>query len=101
MQTDGVVELEDFGGFNLQLAAEAGVVFVGKRDDGVKAVVAAIELDHDQDPLVRLSRGREGRLRQKGRHQRREGNERGLLKELAAGGHFMVPLKWWAGAHLR
>src|SRR5688572_8749577 len=69
MQADRVVELRNFIGFDSQLAAEAGVVLVGKWNDSVQAIVSTVELDHDQDSVVRLGGGREARSRKERRHQ--------------------------------
>src|SRR5579871_147595 len=58
MQADGVVDLDQAGQWQAQHAAVPGIALVGERDHRVDAVVAAIELDHDQDPAVFLRFGR-------------------------------------------
>jgi hypothetical protein len=52
-----------------------GVALVLEGNDGVDAVVAAVELDDDEDAAVALRRGGAGRLHQEGRHGRGQGHQ--------------------------
>jgi hypothetical protein len=53
--------------------AMLGVPFVGERDNGVNAVVAAVELDHNKHSAVALHFGGPRGLRQETRNGWRKG----------------------------
>ncbi len=66
MEPEGAVEWEDLVGRDGHVAGPAYVVVapVGVRDDGVEAVVAAVQHDVHDDALVSPDRRRRERLRQ-------------------------------------
>src|SRR5581483_9150822 len=73
---------------NLERRPELGVLRVGERDDGVQAVVAAGELDDDEDGVFRprlagLAGGPGGAAEER-RHGGAEGDEAGRLQKFAA-----------------
>jgi len=72
VQGEAVVELVQLGGGLLQLGPVLFVVVVLEGDDGVEAVVAAVELDDDQDvagvALGRLGGQQVGGVGQEGGH---------------------------------
>src|SRR2546430_11537147 len=55
METEAVGNLDDFSIWNSQIRPRAMVRRVAERDDRVQAVVAARQLDDDENPLDRKS----------------------------------------------
>ena len=91
VQADPVIDLHEPVLRQPQAPAVLGVALVGEGDDGVDAVVAAVELDHDQHPAVTGWAGGAGRLRQEGGHGRGQGEQGGAFQEVAAGRHGSSP----------
>src|SRR5262245_18070017 len=70
-----------------------GVALVGEGDDGVDAVVAAVELDDDQDAAVALRLGGAGSLGQEAGDGGSQGEQgRSLEKIAACQGHGNLPV---------
>ena len=68
-----------------------GVPIVLERDDGVDAVVAAVELHDDQDAAILLGAGGVRRARQEAGQRRRQGDQRRIPQaageEVSSCGH--------------
>ncbi len=62
----------------------AGIAFVGKRHDGVDAVIASVELNDDQHPTVGLWLGGTGGLGEEAGNRGRQGQEGGGLEKITA-----------------
>jgi hypothetical protein len=87
VQPDMVVDLPHLGGGDLELGPPLAILVVPIRDDRIQAVVAAVELDHDQDPALRrgrsiLSEGARG-AGQEHRDRRATGQEPGRAEAQA------------------
>ena len=93
MQADAVVQPQHLLGVDAQTRANLEIGVVGVGDQGVKAVVAAGQLDDDQDAVVFQARQRlrligqgHAGLVQERRDGRRQGREAGQASELSAVG---------------
>src|SRR5437016_6932925 len=94
-----VIDLEKFVGRQAKGLAMAGIAFIGERHDGVDAVVAAVQLDDDEDASITLCLGGSDRLSQKAGHRGRKRQESGGFEEMATGKHKRAPrflvTDWW------
>ena len=75
MQADAIVDPDELLLGHAKDLAVPRVSWVSKGYERVDRVVAAIELDDDQNPAVTLGRGRAGGLRQKCRHGRTQSHQ--------------------------
>src|SRR5262249_31736483 len=67
MKPGAFIDLQKASRGQPKLAAMLGVAFVSKRHDRINAVVASVELDHDQHSPVLLRSSRTRRLCEKSR----------------------------------
>ena len=52
MQANGIGQFQDILLWNTEFAAVLRIVFVSERNDRVEAIISAIELDDDENPIV-------------------------------------------------
>src|SRR5262249_4187239 len=75
VQADALVDLNELILRQPQLFTAFGVALVGERDDGVDTVVAAAELQDDEDAAVPVRHSGAGGVRQEGRYHRGQGHQ--------------------------
>ncbi len=87
VQADATGQLAHALGRDSQLPAMPGIVLIPERDNGVDAVVAAVELDHDQDAAVALGPGRHRGSREEARYGRCQREHGRTLQQTAVREH--------------
>ena len=72
MQSQRVINFQNLPGALRQAGSAATISFVGVGHDRVQAVIAAAELNDDEDPFTRPIGSKRSRLEQKSRSARRQ-----------------------------
>ena len=84
MKPHEIVELVKLRDIESERLAVAAISVVAEGHDGIDAVVAAVELDHDEHFGIRPSRGRMRQAGERQRHDGRKRNERRSVQEFTA-----------------
>ncbi len=79
VQAHVVIQLENLAGLDPERWPALVVHIVGVRDDGVQSVIAAAELEHDQDGRIAPGLGGPGRLPPQARSGRADREDPGRL----------------------